>query len=193
MMKSIKKLFSRKKNSHKSIDTASSAGGCDTSASEEQGRCETANEKVVRAYVQKLNDHDMDGARELVADGCRCIFTKADNMELGFNEMAAEVANMFDAFPDFNFRYDSSIDERRSDGVVIWSDFVPNGHHTGKPYGFGPCPAIEASGKYVENSPETLYFHVNEQGKICKLVAECEGEMAGPPGIYTQIGGFPLM
>ncbi|CAB9520645.1 expressed unknown protein [Seminavis robusta] len=188
MMKSIKKLFSRKNKSPKSIRTTTSESG-----SEAQGPCETDNEKVVRAYVQKLNDHDMDGAKELIADGCVCIFTKADNMELEWTELAAEMVRIYDAFPDFNFRFDSSIDERKSDGVVVWSDVVPNGHHTGKPYGFGPCPAIETSGKYAENSPETIYFHVNEQGKISKKVIECSGDMSGPPGLYTQIGGFPLM
>ncbi|CAB9520646.1 expressed unknown protein [Seminavis robusta] len=175
------------------MGTTANGGACDTSRLEEPGQRETANEKVARAYAQTLNDHNMDGAKELFADDCRCIFTKADNMEMEFNEMATEIVKIFDAFPDFNFRFESSIDERKSDGVVVWSDFVPNGHHTGKPYGFGPCPAIEASGKYVENSPETIYIHVNEQGQIIKLVIECEGEMSGPPGIYTQLGGFPLM
>ncbi|CAB9531984.1 expressed unknown protein [Seminavis robusta] len=194
MMKSIKKLFSRKNESPKSIHTTSSGGGCDTSTSEEQVQPETAKERVVRAYVQYLNGHDMDGAKELMADDCRCIFiTQGDNMEMEYNEMAAEVVNIFEAFPDFKFRFDSSIDERKSDGVVVWSDLVPNGHHTGKPYAFGPCPAIEASGKYVENPPETICFHVNEQGKITKHVIESTGEMSGPPGIYTQLGGFPLM
>ncbi|CAB9522498.1 expressed unknown protein [Seminavis robusta] len=148
---------------------------------------------VARAFIENWNEHDMNGAEELITKDFVSVFSGADNapVEMEYDDMVAEFTNLFEAFPDFKFQYDS-IKECLANDVVVLSNLVSSGHHTAKPYAFGPCPPIEPSGKYVRNSPETYYFHFRD-ATICKLVVEAEGEMTGPPGIYTQLGGFPLM
>ncbi|CAB9522499.1 unknown protein [Seminavis robusta] len=146
--------------------------------------------ELVEAFIQKWSEHDMGGAHAMVTDDFVIVFASADNMELEYQDYVAETTKVFEAFPDFNFRYESLTEGR--DGVVLWKNVVPNGHHTAKPYAFGPCDPIEPTGKYVENSPETGTFYFKD-GKIAKMMVVAHGEMTGPAGIYTQLGGFPLM
>ena len=144
---------------------------------------------AAKSFINCWNDHDMEACRQFVTVD---FVTKFDEFEAEFDDYAREAQNVFDAMPDFNFRSKPGCMTLRDDGVVVVENLIPNGHHTGKPYAFGPCEPIEAKGTYVENAPETLYFHFRN-GKIYKQIVVAHGEMTGPPGIYTQLGGFPLL
>ncbi|CAB9529408.1 expressed unknown protein [Seminavis robusta] len=183
-MNLFKKLFRRKKSKALVKETTESDSR-NTSATEQSWKHD-----LVVAFVQEWNNHDFESAKKLVSTDFVVVFVAADNMELEYQDFAAEVNKIFDAFPDFAFKYESI--EEQADGAVVLRNLIPHGHHTAKPYAFGPCPPIEPSGQYVENSPETLYFHFNDS-KISKQVVHAQGEMTGPPGIYTQLGGFPAL
>ncbi|CAB9529406.1 expressed unknown protein [Seminavis robusta] len=194
MMKPFKRLFRRSKSKKVEKETSDSDTCITTATDNRNSPVETAEDQnwkseLAQAFLAKWNEHDMEGAGKMVT--AEYVFVFADNQEMEYDDMARETTNVFNAFPDFYFQYDS-IKQRESDGVVVVSNLVASGHHTAKPYAFGPCPPIQPSGKYIQNSPETLYFHFRD-GKICKLIVDAEGEMTGPPGIYTQLGGFPCM
>lgn len=113
------------------------------------------------------------------------------DFEMEFEDYSREMENIFQAMPDVMFQY-MTIVYNYTNNTVILQRMVTSGHHTDKPYAFGPCEPIEPTGARVRNSPETITYHFRD-GKICKQVVHAHGEMSGPPGIYTQLGGFPLM
>ena len=144
---------------------------------------------VVRAHLEAINNRDLKEAERYVTADFVTLFKE---FEVEFRDYAVEVQNILDSFPDFKLTLtgDNPI-KLREDGVVT-AEIIPKGHHTGKPYSFGPCEPIDPKGTYVENAPETIYMHFRD-GKICKQVVVAHGEMTGPPGIHTQLGGFPLL
>ncbi|CAB9512741.1 expressed unknown protein [Seminavis robusta] len=194
MNKTIKSLFHRKKSKSFVMDESVKCDNdsCDTAttlAEEPIPLTESWKIDAVKAFVEKWNQHDMEGARSMVTQDMVTVFASADNMELEYQDYAAEVNKLFEAFPDFSFKHE--LVEEHFDGKIVLHKMITSGHHTAKPYAFGPCPPIEATGKYVENS-ETIHFYFRGT-KIIKQVVHADGEMTGPPGIYTQLGGFPAL
>ena len=188
-MKSIKNLFGNK--SSKSTTKKSKQEGSDTKKeSAPEAAFEDERLTVAKAYLQSKNNRDMEASRKLLTSD---FVTQFKEFEAELEDYARESQNLYDAFPDFNVKHtvDNPI-TLREDGVVVIDRIVPNGHHTGKPYSFGPCEPIEPKGTYVENSPETIYLHFRGD-KIYKQEIVSHGEMTGPPGFYTQLGGFPLL
>ncbi|CAB9511021.1 expressed unknown protein [Seminavis robusta] len=142
---------------------------------------------MAKELLQLWNKHDLEGSSKLLSDDFLVVFSDYD---LTWKDFSHEVQNLFESFPDFHFDY-RMIEER--DDVVIVHDLISSGHHTCKPYAFGPCDPIEASGRLVKNDPETVVCFFDKDGKCCKHEVIASGEMTGPAGIYTQLGGFPLM
>ena len=95
------------------------------------------------------------------------------------------------SFPDFHFTCHEWV---TTDCGVIVVHAQASGTHTGAPYACGPCEPIDAAGSKVCNDPEEFCFFFREgQEKCCRMVVCAKGEMTGPPGLYTQIGGFPAL
>ena len=76
--------------------------------------------------------------------------------------------------------------------TVVVRDLVASGTHTGTPYACGPCEPLPPSGQHVKCDKEELYFTFGEDGKISQLTIIPMGEMTGPQGVYTLLGGFPM-
>ena len=101
------------------------------------------------------------------------------------------VATTETRFPDFQFSCDLM---SYHSGVVVLQGFQAGGTHTGAPFACGPCEPIEATGKVIVNDPEEVYlFFRRGEEKISRIIVCAKGEMTGPAGIYTQLGGFPLL
>ena len=111
--------------------------------------------------------------------------------EMSWKMWAEEMESLTASFPDFSFTCDSmSCDQ----GVVVLHRCQAKGSHSGAPYSCGPCEPIPAEGKKVMNDPEDIYVFFREgEDKISRIVVCARGEMSGPAGIYTQLGGFPLV
>ena len=148
---------------------------------------------AVQKFMDFANARDADRMLSIAADNCRVLFREQD---LSFEEYLDEARKIFVAFPDFQVKYKSiKVEKDQSTGAVccVVRGCIPQGKHTGAPYGFGPYDPIPATGKYVKNAEETFYFDVNSEGKLTRLFIVADGEMTGPAGLYMQIGGYPVL
>ena len=129
--------------------------------------------------------------KELVSDDCIVRFVQAkDQMTLDdFLEMLRDV---FASFPDFEVMILKVQEETaagdpdtRNVNIVTRA----KGTHTGKPFAFGPFPAIPTSGVFVQDPVTTnCSFHVRDE-KVFLHELRSEVFEAGPGYYYTQIGG----
>lgn len=172
----------RRRRTRKSISHSEPGGNTRTAP-------EHPNLVAAKAFIQTWINHDMEAGRAFVANGYRIQFR---DHEFEFEDFVREFNQIFEAMPDFEFKYKYMV-YNFIDNTVILHHMESSGTHTAKPYAFGPCDAIEPKGTHVQNSPETMTLHFDQDGKICKQVVQAHGEMTGPPGIYTQLGGFPLL
>ncbi|CAB9522497.1 expressed unknown protein [Seminavis robusta] len=193
MFKSLKKLFRRGEKTAATDNDVITSAGNDKTTSETERTSEhprstthvaTQSWKVdiAKAFVEKWNEHDMVSTKEMVTEDFVVVFSSAENLELDYDEYAAETNRIHDACPDFSFCYDS-VEEQQSDGVVVLHNLIlaARDFRTDNPYAFGP-----QYGSRVEYSSEKLLFYFKD-GKICKQIVAPEGQMPGPAGIYTQI------
>ena len=135
--------------------------------------------------MRLTNEHDLEGASGLVTDDFVIVF---GHDSMNWSDYSSEVQKICFSFPDFRFPYRSI--EVKTDGGVIVHGLTPMGTHTAKPYAFRNGVAIEARGTAVQNGPEDLHFFFGADGKICREEVVNAGPLAGPPGIYKQLGGF---
>ena len=145
------------------------------------------NFAAVKEFMRFQNEHDLDGAKNQVTDDC--VVTFPGGVEMNWKEYTVEFQKLVLSLPDFKFAYQSI--EVMADGrMIVVHSMVPSGTHTGKPYAFGNCPPIEATGVSVENDPDQLRFFFRD-GKICRQEVHNDGKLTGPAGIYAQLGGIP--
>ena len=143
---------------------------------------------VVEEFLDKvLNGRNVQLAFEYMNSDCDIVF--ADNHILTCQEFGDEVGRMFASLPDFSFSFSKV--EGMENGTVVVRELIASGTHTGAPFGFGPCDPIPASGAKVVCDKEEIHFTF-ENGKISNLQVIAFGEMTGPQGIYTLLGGFPM-
>eukprot|EP00934_Nitzschia_sp_Nitz4_P004939 Nitzschia sp. Nitz4//scaffold299_size22801//20930//21568//NITZ4_008540-RA/size22801-processed-gene-0.54-mRNA-1//-1//CDS//3329546357//4929//frame0 len=146
------------------------------------------NLNAVMDLIEAMNKQDYQKLLEVTSDD---YIVEFEQQELIRSDFFEELEKVWKSFPDFSI--EGEYYEVRPDGVIVAHKFVPKGTHTGAPYGCGPYDAIPASGKKVVNAPETVYFYCRD-GKVCRhIVIYNEGDMSGPAGFYTQLGGFPLL
>lgn len=127
----------------------------------------------------------------MLAEGFVVVY-QHDGSEMDRDNFASEMQSIFDAFPDFGFRYTAI--EATNAGVVLVHNLTASGTHRGEPYAFSCYDPVEASGCRVENDPAEIALHFGEDNKICKMVVRSTGDKAGPPGIYAQLeGAFPII
>lgn len=137
-------------------------------------------------FMKCMNNHDLQAARAMVTDDYH---TKFGDHEMEWDDFEMETKKIFDAFPDFTYSFQKV--EERGD-VIVLHHFIPFGTHTGTAYAFGPCEPVKPTGKYVRNDPEEVHFSFRDN-KICSNTVFCDGDLAGPAGIYAQVGGFPML
>ena len=147
------------------------------------------NFAAVKEYMRSKNEHDLDGAKNHVTDDFVIIFP--GGTEMNWKDYSSEVQKIGLSFPNFKFPYQSI--EVMADGrMIVVHGLIPSGTHTGKPYAFGNCPPIEATGISIQNDPEQLRFFFRG-GKICRQEVHNDGKLTGLAGIYAQLGGIPKM
>eukprot|EP00977_Amphora_coffeiformis_P030324 scaffold46265_cov183-Amphora_coffeaeformis.AAC.4 len=137
-------------------------------------------------WLLYMNEHNLKGMTDIVHDECTVNFVES---QMPYHEFSEEIKNLFSSFPDLSFAWNDV--KQTSPNIVEIGVFQASGTHTGKPYGFGPYPPIESKGIAVKNDPEKVIIEVL-QGKIKKVTFIPSSELTGPPGIYVQIGGFPI-
>jgi ketosteroid isomerase-like protein len=148
---------------------------------------------VVRKSFKKMNSHDIRGLRKVHTEDCMWYFYDQEGQfihETRLDDCIAEMSSMWASFPDLKFRCHTL--SMTSSGQVLVANNVLTGTHTGKPYSFGPCEEIAPTGKCVANDPTDLFVSFRD-GKISRCDIYARGPMTGPMGLYTQLGGFPLL
>lgn len=152
----------------------------------------TEKTEIIKLHFQHFNTEDLKAAFEMYTDDFT--FTFPGDYEIGVNELFPESQRMAESMPDFKFsaRLVEEVTMENGTSFVVVHDLVAGGTHTGQPYQFGPYPLIVASGKYVKNDPEMVRFYF-EGDKVCRAEILKAGKFSGPAGLYTQLGGLPLM
>ncbi len=148
---------------------------------------------VGKRFFEGIANQDAAAVMGNATEDCEVSFK---DQELGLAGFGEEAVKIWKAFPDFHLTCPHGFQVEKDDKgqlYCITRKCVPNGHHTGAPYGFGPYEPIPPTNKYVKNAPETFHMYVNGDGKVYRVVIYAEGEMTGPAGIYQQIGGFPIL
>ncbi|CAB9502570.1 expressed unknown protein [Seminavis robusta] len=144
-------------------------------------------------FLACINNHDLRGATLLLTDDAAFVFRALDGSfvhEMAWEDFAEESKKLSDSFPDFSIKHKSV--SQGKDGVLKIHHAIASGTHSGAPYGVGPFPPIEASNTRVVNDPEDMHITFHD-GRIQKIEWFAKGENVGPAGLYTQIGGFPLV
>jgi len=170
---------------------------------------------TVRQYILLMNLHDLEALKSFYAEDAFLSFRDKHGQlvhKVSWEAMQPETDILYASFPDLKFSYDCIEEEQhKGDGgdendqrdgsgpscpshsVVYVKNLTCCGTHTGPPFAFGPCPAIPTSNKFVQNDPEDLCFTFAPDGKVAKLEVTARGENTGPAGLYSQLGGFPLL
>ncbi|CAB9525225.1 expressed unknown protein [Seminavis robusta] len=144
--------------------------------------------KIVEDWIKNSNRHRSDKLLEAFASGRSKV-----HLEDGFSTHAETfcdgMQNIYEAFPDFAFHYDS-IEQENSTTVAV-EGLVASGTHTGAPYTIDAkhFPAIPATGRHVINDEERFVFVFTDDNKIKSFAVIGFGNVTGPPGLYEQIGG----
>lgn len=148
---------------------------------------------IVKLYLNRFNNREMEDVRAMFTDSCTCKFP--NDCEMAIDEVYTAALNMVEALPDFKFttRLIEEVVLESGKSFVVVHDLLAQGTHTGAPFAIGPYPEVEPSGKFVKNDPETVRFHFDKDGKICRVKIIKSGVFSGPGGLYTQLGGIPLM
>ena len=137
-------------------------------------------------YAQSLDSRDIDAIKALAHPHCDTQFAEI-NMKM--TDFLNEFSRVFKAFPDLNFSWKNI--KQVEPGVVEIGFFQVSGTHTGDSWGFEPFPAVAAEGRRVKTDPERIVFET-EGGKFKKITYIASSDQSGLPGIYRQIGGFPM-
>lgn len=150
--------------------------------------------EAAKQFVARMNAHRITSIAELMTKDSYLHFlnqAKELDAELSWDCWSQAMEQLNESFPDFNVQYQNIVYKC---GAVVMQGFRAGGTHTGKPFAFGPCEPIETTGIKVLNDPEEILFFFHEgQDKIARFIVAPRGEMTGPAGFYTQLGGFPLL
>ena len=194
-MSNQKPLFLTEEQIQASLKTLPKAASTDTSdhITEEDLQKRIA---TIEAWFKLFNSGEYDQSAQYITDDCAFHFgePKTTNLalDLRWEDMLEVLVNIAKSFPDMKFQYTNI---RHVHGVIILQGWQFSGTHTKDPFGFGPFDPIPAEGKFVQNDVEELYFYFqpNNHEKFCRQSVYTNGEMTGPQGLYTQLGGFPML
>ena len=151
--------------------------------------------RIVSDFIAFMNECKLDDMKSLTADKCDFWFIDSE-CEMPAKEFYDTQHDMNQSFPDLHYHWKSMTikgvngpESKQPGTVVVVKRFFGVGTHTGKPYGFGPYPQVETTGKKCWDNNMDCTFVVQE-GKICHVTIDAGGEVVGPAGFYTQIGGM---
>ncbi|CAB9531929.1 unknown protein [Seminavis robusta] len=150
--------------------------------------------RVVREWIRAKDEHNLEKCQELTTENCRFTFTDSET-EMPAHELYESLVDLFASFPDLHFfckslKVQGPSTNRNNPGIVVVAkDYYGIGKHTGAPYFFGPYPPVEPTGKTVRDENIEFTFTVRD-GKIVDADIYAFGEMVGPPGFYTKVGGI---
>lgn len=158
---------------------------------------------VVREWFKCLNNHDLEAARTLITFEFVVVFQQDDSAQtMTWFEYRNECKSLFESLPDYTITLKGKMeakDEVRPHGIdsvaVMARGVTSTGTHRGWPYAFGnDSDPIPTQGACVESEPATVHFYF-QNDRICKVHVKCQqkghGQIAGPAGIYTKLGGLP--
>ena len=122
-----------------------------------------------------------------------CVFNFVDaEAEMRARDFHEAMEDTFASFPNIHFFWKymriTGIDPKTQSTIVEVGDYFGVGKHEGKPYAFGPYEAIPATGITIRDKKILFTFFVKD-GKIRKATVDAFGDIVGPPGFYTKIGG----
>ena len=149
---------------------------------------EHENVRLGKEFLDAMNKHDMERLTNLFHPDASVEMVEGTKMD--GTTFLNSLQDIYYSFPDFAVTLPPA--ELQKDGSVIFRGIVGSGTHTGAPYGFGPFEPIPAAGKKFRNDEESIQIHFRES-KIVRYVFLSIGMYSGPHGVYTQLGGFPLM
>lgn len=160
-----------------------------------------SSEKAIALITKALahiKSHDLESYCSMFTSNAHFQFHDVDkslNHEMNLAGFQEEMHRLLDSFPDFSFTWKSIQSHPTPDGGVVVSlvNVVATGTHTGAAYAFGPCDPINATGQTVQTDPEDKHYHFSNTGSLVSLKVYPKGEMSGMAGVYTKLGGFPLL
>ena len=149
--------------------------------------------QLVRKYLYYKDAQNIEGMERLTT-AKRCTFTFVDaEAEMTAKEFHQSMKEVFASFPNLHFFWKfmriTGVDAATQSTIVEVGDYFGIGKHEGRPYAFGPYEAIPATGKTVRDEKILFTFFVKD-GKIIKAIVDAFGDIVGPPGFYTKIGGI---
>lgn len=152
---------------------------------------------VVKKYWEAFHAHDIESLKSHCAERCYIDFVDS-GVEMTLSEYMEILEDTKLSFPDFTLEMnmeDINEEAQGSDGVttlVYIRNVRAKGTHTGKPYAFGPFPAIPAKGVFVRDvATNTNEMHIRD-GKVTHINVKTDGDAneSGPAYFYTQVGGL---
>lgn len=167
-----------------SIPAPASASGNSTTNSEVQSSYKPPAEVAIESFIGILNRGATEEMPRLFQANADVVFTDA---HMTIEEYTEEMKRACQAFPDLSFTW-QSVEAIGTDQAVV-RGLRAQGTHKG-PYGFGPYPTIEPTHIVCKNDPEEVTVWVSPHGQIRKALFVPKGQLTGPPGFYTQIGGI---
>jgi len=182
-----KKGKGKRHKSTTSIGTLSHGSNDNTTGQDDITLLHEQHKRFVDSFFSSIHSHNLDEFKRMAVSGARVNVAKAE-ADMTFNEYVAELGNVWASFPDFEMTLLELPKSESHQQVTI--HVRVSGTHTGKPYGFGPFPEIEAKGTECQNDPESITFALNEDGVMTAMRVTMAGNLGGPPGFYTQIGGL---
>lgn len=171
--------------------------------------------QAVQTAMERMNSY-VPGNPELYAQRIIDCFASPDSPLIAEDGEQYKTTDLADlcimickSFPDFHMKYGdvTYIDKGSSstpssivlgasetDKIVAQVELdalIVSGTHTGEPYTIAPgvLPALEPSGKYVENDEQRMVFFLNNEAKIVKSQLVSLGVHTGAIGLYTLAGG----
>lgn len=156
--------------------------------------------ELAKDFFAATNRHANGEIKNLCASTFVVKFVSSHD-EMLIDDYLETMQGLVESFPDFRLDHAEYMEEKKleTDGpsdppttVVTITDIRASGTHTGKPFAFGPYPAIPASNIAVrDHAPCTDEMHIRE-GKIVKLLVKTQGaeDASGPGYFYNQIGGL---
>ena len=133
-------------------------------------------------WVQAKNDHNL--MRLCSVTDHDAIFEFPDtNVNLPMRAFFDTMSMKFDSIPDLSFTYKSVAEVEP--GVVLFTDYIGFGHHTGACLELPPLPPVPATGIYIADEPIQLTVKVRDH-KVIRAIADARGQLVGPPGFYYK-------
>ena len=155
--------------------------------------------RVLRQWLHHKNDHHITKMMELTSPSCYFHFVDAE-ASMPSHEFYTACEDTNRSFPNISFYWSrmklKKITDNGNTVKIVVKDYYGVGKHTGEPLGFGPYDPIPATGLEVRDENIEFTFTLSrEHGKegtfkIVNAKINAFGQMVGPPGFYSKIGGL---